>query len=322
MEKDFNFHYQEGLNGLEELKYLADKELSPIIDRITHYLIQLKESHAQERDLDNLSSLKELLLMRIQSLIKNKFMNSKRLTALSCRPLFQQINGESWDALLRFLPKILDFLEFLQVYDALEVTIYDDRLEIHSRWDRGSVDLENGQKIADQMIKEVLASQNFLTIDCRQEEIILLFFFAIKGQNYFSAEIAQTQVALPEHYFHYLLSTPYPQIKSLGRDMTIELMDDFSFVFNPLSLAVLLQHQYKNSEFMQMKKIFYFPFLFKSISLIIPIKGKILPIDGLNMNDHHEDDLGKRILYSDHGIDLRGPEVESYLYFDIFKDLP
>jgi hypothetical protein len=276
-----NKTYIDGLKTLEDLYFLIDPNLEPILERVLFHFNELKNeaelgSVQSPIKINNLEYISKSFDKYIKDNVQSFLLENGEIDQINYHSQAGELNFLKWDKMISIVKEIFE------VFNLFELTKKFD-FEISSRGIYGIGFLNqsfNFNKIRLKLKEKIkLFAKNKILLSFEVEEsvydnilILKMFFdFSHDPNLIYSIDIDQekgNRVFFTNILDNYRVNFEF--LENLRKTVFLEITDDFRLKrYNYLPTG----SKKKISE----KEFFHFHFLFHSISLIIPKKGKILP---------------------------------------------
>ncbi|MBT3236304.1 MAG: hypothetical protein HN353_10170 [Bdellovibrionales bacterium] len=313
-------NYQAGVETLWDIQALASEDIATPINRAYFHLSEVKRASIQaSQNSDLLSSLpgiKNFLQQAIALLIEEQLAKSPIITQINYGHKFDNITSPSLDRMLAGIPHLFCVIKRLGLSGRLNIQMGAELTTVTGEI-KNQVDLEQARVDVYAATRSLLKLGIFLTFkvtgqsvkrNLSQVELKLDYGHANNLGYAVAIKRADRQqiMVFSDRFACYLL--PAAQRASLGHHHCVEITSDLRVKTTP----AIPDHCVRESV---QQEIIHFNFLFRPISLIIPNRGKIIPIVPTN-------NVGTLTGSGESCVEIqdetcRGPETA--LYIDIFK---
>ena len=278
IENDYRENFEKSLETLEDIQYLSAFSLSPLIGRAYFHLSEMKRKAdaANFGIASHYDAVSTVLDEKIASILDDFFIEKCKFKGLNYTKSTSKIDLRKWNLILETLPEILSIVSVLSFHGTMDVDLNENHLSIS-----GTI-LEDAQlavnrKFIYMVTRKLLRKKILLTfkgektvrtglfkltlnVDISHDEglVYRLPFKASQGQNFlvgFSNVLANYRVQ-------------YEQVGKIGEHQIIEVGSDLSFK-TYMGIPNLSRIESANKEFL------HFSFLFRPISIILPMRGTL-----------------------------------------------
>ncbi|MBG08850.1 MAG: hypothetical protein CME68_08840 [Halobacteriovoraceae bacterium] len=278
--------YVDGIRTLEDLYFLIDPNLEPVLEKVLYHFNELKnESERESVDspikLNNFQNIANSFDKYLRKKIYDFFLFNNNVFQISYCDKGDELNFSKWDQVISLVGDILGTFELFEFYRDLNFSIDGDGIRVSS-FINESFNFNKVRLKIKEKIKAFAKNEVLLTFKLNESvyDGILSFdiFFDFSFNNHLlykvdfedkSNEVLLFSNILPNYIVDYKF------LENLRKTVFLEVTEDLRLKrFNYLP-------SYIKNDFAE-KEFFHFHFLFHSVSLIIPKKGKVLPIRNLS----------------------------------------
>lgn len=274
MEKSFEDSYQNGLNSLEELGYLSDPSIAPMLQQIQGHFANAKNSVSMGH-LTNLRSLVKSSMKHIfsQYFIENELAKHFHFTVYENGPTL-----EKWNELFDYLPQIIKVLKVIKLKESIFINLNNNGMTIegsislNSSLDGG---LEDVRKEVYAVTRELFKSKVLMTYslnDSKQAKfsnLKLEIDYSHSEREMFTFPLIEYQLGFSNTLQNYIVKES--EVSSLENHKCIEILPNGKTKEHEKFPTNYIKKHYNRLT------LVHFSFLFRPLSLIIPYKGQLLP---------------------------------------------
>ncbi|MBY0413648.1 MAG: hypothetical protein K2Q18_05765 [Bdellovibrionales bacterium] len=290
-DKDYQSDFEKGLSTLEDIQMLAEFSVSPLVSHAYYYLSEMK------RKADAISTVKasefnqvaKVLDEKLFSIVGEFFGNKGRFKEYSYSREVEKIDLKKWNLVLETIPEILSIVTLFNYHGGVDVRFNEGRFLISGLILQDG-NLERSRKLIYVITRKLLRSKVLLTFNLEKTARTGLFkldlkadishdealtykvqFNVDKGENYmvgFSNVFCQYRSHLED-------------VKLVGEHNIVEIRTDLS-VKHYLGIPELSRIESAN------KEILHFPFLFRPLSIILPMKGNLTTAPSRSLDDENK----------------------------------
>lgn len=309
-------------DALDDLDLIGEVDIN-VLHRLRYLGFKLKKSKSQHIENESFSQLhdyfRDILNFKIEATLKKSGVSSLR-SFYSC----SEFSFATWDRLLSVFDDLSDVIECFDFKKECSFEINNDYLIFHGPFDMEKWSPDTKRRVYS-FTKTLLAKQSLLTYQYSKksgEHFMTLVLDISHRADEFTSFAARDE-GKPGLLFSGILenySVSEDTLSQLDKHMSIEVRDDYSVVKRD-HIPQEYKENYRETSFE--KSIFYFPFLFRPLSLIIPFKGERLKISDFQPQPHYSSQISLRDTGSVNGNTkpwLFKQEAEGNSYFlDFFQ---
>jgi len=303
---------KECLNDLRKLINLEDRLF---IDQISHYLSQMEcELLSDDQNkLGNYQGLLGVINQKVKATVKN-IIHLNNIKSLYFINGSKKLSIGSWNKLLDSIDVFGDVVSLLGFQGNCHFILNDDHIEFYGPIAKCSWDDESKLK-SYICTRKLLKSSILLTYKCfennSQTYLRLKLDLAHKENLIYLIDLKNFKfnLGMINQFSNYYID--HDDLNSLGEHSCIEITDNLT-VRRYAKIPDDIKMEYSHSDFN--KSIFYFPFLFRPLSLIIPGSGQLRPKSSyIRLSDTGSAGLNNE------NINSHDPTKSFYYFFDFFK---
>lgn len=317
--KSYQTDYENSLKTLEDIQYLSEFSISPLIGRAYYHLSEMKRK-ADALKLGQVSEFEyvsQVLDQKSEEIFNDFFSNKSKYKEFEYKKSTSKIDLQKWNLILEIIPEVLSVVSLFHYLGKVEANLNENRLSIsgHIRQD---TNLEYNRKFIYVVTRKLLKKQVLLTFKLEESGRTGLFNLVLKVDISHDDSLDYRVLFKPTQTMHYLIGFSnifchyrclIDDVKMIGEHNVIEVCNDLS-VRNTFAIPDLSRIESAN------KEILHFPFLFRPVSIILPVKGNLCAdsfsrsLDSSSMKDgsrEYKNDEQKRkqdVSISYHSIDF------------------
>ncbi len=275
MIKDYLKDFEDSLNTLEDIQLLSEFSISPLISRAYFHLSEMKRKAdmASSGKVSEYDSVLKVLDEKLESIFVDFFSNKNKFRSYTYTKRTDKIDLKKWNLLLNSVPEILSVVTLFNFYGNVELELNEDKILL-----KGVIledqTFEHNRKFVYVVTRKLLKSNVLLTFELEKTTRAGLYQISLE------ANIAHDEKLVYKTQFkdsNVLLgfSNIFPQyrvkadtLNDVGDHAIVEIMSDLS-VIHKTGRVSLSKIDSAN------KEILHFPFLFRPLSIILPVKGHL-----------------------------------------------
>ncbi|MBP9679864.1 MAG: hypothetical protein KBD76_00545 [Bacteriovorax sp.] len=276
MQKTLQDDYELGLSTLEDIQLLSEFSLSPLIGRAYFHLSEMKRK-ADATALGQVAHfdlVSRVLDEKFESIFTEFFSNKSKFKFFQYQKETSKIDLKKWNLILEIIPEVLSVVSLFNYHGQINAKLDDNRLLV------SGMILEDGhlqmnRKFIYVVTRKLLRQKVLLTFNLEKTAKPGLFKLDLKVDISHDDSLVYKvsfKVGSKENYFvgfsnifcHY--RSLLENVKSVGEHNVIEVGSDLS-VKHIFGIPDLTRLESAN------KEILHFPFLFRPVSIILPMKG-------------------------------------------------
>lgn len=280
LKHDHNYQadFDKSLSTLEDIQLLSEFSLSPLIGRAYFHLSEMKRK-ADEVNMGlvyQYDAVSKVLDEKFESIFTDFFSNKSKFKKFDYYKSTSRIDLKKWNLILESIPEILSVVSLFNYHGSVEARLDDSRL-IVSGMILEDGQLEMNRKLIYVVTRKLLRQKILLTFNLEKTARAGLFKLDLKVDISHDDSLVYKvnfKVSPKENYFvgfsnifcHY--RALLQDVKKVGEHNVIEVMSDLS-VRHKFEIPDLTRLDSAN------KEILHFPFLFRPVSIILPMKGNL-----------------------------------------------
>lgn len=278
-EKHYQADFEKGLNTLEDIQMLSEFTVSPLVSHAYFYLSEMKRkadaiSSGQVSQFDQVG---KVLDEKLTSIIAEFFGNKSRFKDFTFYKSTKNIDLKKWNLILETIPEILSMVSLFNYHGAVDIRFDESRILI-SGLILEDGNLEHSRKLIYVITRKLLRNKVLLTFNLEKTARAGLFKLDLKADlshdeslvyrvNFKVNKNEQYLVGFSNIFTKY--RAQLDRVVEVGEHNIVEIGSDLS-VRHFLGVPELTRIESAN------KEILHFPFLFRPISIILPMKGNLV----------------------------------------------
>lgn len=277
-DKDYQADYDKGLSTLEDIQMLSEFSVSPLVSHAYFYLSEMKRkadaiSTGQVSQFDQVG---KVLDEKLTSIVGEFFGNKSRFKEYNYQKDTNKIDLKKWNMVLETIPEILSVVTLFNYHGGADVRFDENRFSVSGLILQDG-NLERNRKLIYVLTKKLLRNKVLLTFNLESTARTGLFKLDLRADlshdetlNYrvnFKVDGEHYLIGFSNVFCHYRSSLE--DVKLTGDHNIIEIRSDLS-VHHRFGIPELTRIESAN------KEILHFPFLFRPLSIILPMKGNLV----------------------------------------------
>lgn len=281
MEKtSYQADFDKSMSTLEDIQLLSEFSMSPLIGRAYFHLSEIKRkadalSTGNSIQYDNIS---KILDEKLDSIFTDFFSNKSKFKGYDHSKNTHKIDLKKWNLVLEIIPEILSVVSLFNYHGSIESRFDENKIKFTGMiLDDGH--LEINRKFIYIVTRKLLRQKVLLTFDLEKTAKAGLFKLTLNVDishdetlvyrvNFKTAPKENYLVGFSNVFCQY--RTSLDKILALGDHNIIEINHDLS-----------LKHFFGVPDLSRLesanKEILHFSFLFRPVSIILPMKGNLSP---------------------------------------------
>ena len=270
--------FDKGLSTLEDIQLLSEFSLSPLIGRAYYYLSEIKRKADEEKFgfVANCDAVFKALDEKCESIFTDFFSDKSKYKKLANFKSTDKMDLKKWNLLLETIPEILSIVSLFNYHGTVEARLDDNRLLVSGLIleDRR---LELNRKFIYVVTRRLLRQKILLTFNLEKTARTGLFKLDLKIDishdddlvykvNFKLNSRQNCFISFSNIFCQY--RSCLEDIKKVGEHNVIEIENDLSMK-HFFGIPDLTRLDSAN------KELLHFSFLFRPVSIILPMKGKL-----------------------------------------------
>ena len=274
---DYQSDFEMGLSTLEDIQLLSEFSLSPLIGRAYFHLSEIK----RKADFINMGqvahyeAVTKIFDEKFESIFteylsdKSKFLDFKYYKSTS------KIDLKKWNLIFEIIPEVLSVVSLFQVSGEIKTHLNENQIRISGMIKEESI-LQLNRKFIYIVTRKLLRQKVLLTFNLGQSEKDGLFKLDLKVDISHDENLSYQvnfNVGPKENYLlsfsniFFKYRVKFESVKDFGDHNIVEVTNDLEVKHYT---GILDSNSLELS-----KEILHFPFLFRPVSIILPMKGNL-----------------------------------------------
>ena len=292
-EKSYQLDFEKSLSTLEDIQLLSEFSVSPLVSHAYFYLSEMKRKAdaIASGEISQFEQVGMVLDGKLTSIVDDFFGNKSRFKEYTFHKNTQKINMQKWNLVLETIPEILSL-----------VTLFNYHGEVSVRFDEGRFfvsgliledgNLERSRKLIYVITRKLLRSKVLLTFNLEKTARAGLFKLDLLADLSHDESLSYQVHFRPNKEEQYVIGfsnvfcqyrANLDEVKQIGPHNIVDIGSDLSLK-HYMGIPELTRIESAN------KEILHFPFLFRPLSIILPMKGSLIR----DTSSHSLDDENKR----------------------------
>lgn len=281
-----DFNLEQAISFSEDLKSLVGSEYHQIADQITHHVRELKMIAHNDWLLNSgrYQTITKMFERDLRAKFKNYLLNNNTVKVVSTSFSHDSVRLSTWDKIMNSIDEIIQAIELFSFNSNLRIEIRDNSLFVEGELEKG-IDLSIRPK-AYLLTRFFLLNQTLVTfkINSANSNLRLDFDFSHDQNRIYSVDFNHGSLGFSDTFPRYLIDKE--SLVNLSQHICLTVESDSTLQkYNAIPEKYIQEYNSLESAM----NIYYFPFLFMPISLIIPKGGKIVSSRDLLEKNHYFD---------------------------------
>ncbi len=276
---NYQTDYEKSLDALDDIQMLSGFSISPLVSNAYFYLSELKRKADElaSGQVGNYSAVEKVLDEKLTSIIEDFFSNKSRFKDFSVTKSTAGIELKKWNLVFETIPEILSVVTLFNYHGAVDVRFDENRLFV-SGLILEDGNLEVNRKLIYVITRKLLRSKVLLTFNLGKTARTGLFKLDLKADLSHDDSLVYRvhfKVNKNEQYLvgfsniFYRYRSNLDDISQIEKHNIVEIGSDLS-VRSYFGIPELTRIESAN------KEILHFPFIFRPLSIILPMKGNLV----------------------------------------------
>jgi hypothetical protein len=278
-EKSYQTDFEKSLSTLEDIQMLAEFSVSPLVSHAYYYLSEMKRK-ADAQSVAKISEFEQVgkvLDEKLASIIGDFFGNKSRFKGYEYFRDVEKVDLKKWNQVLETIPEILSLVTLFNYHGSIDVRFNEGRFLV-SGLILEDGNLERSRKLIYVITKKLMRSKVLLTFSLEKTARTGLFKLDLKADLSHDDSLVYRVLFSSQKDEQYIVgfSNVFCQyrahledVKLVGEHNIIEIKSDLS-IKHYMGIPELSRIESAN------KEILHFPFLFRPLSIILPMKGNLV----------------------------------------------
>lgn len=293
MEKsNYQADFEMGLSTLEDIQLLSEFSLSPLVGRAYFHLTELKRKadFISSGKVASYESVTKVLEEKFESIFTDFLSDKSKFKDFSYKNITSKLDLKKWNLIFEIIPEVLSVVSLFNYEGTVETKLDEEQIIISGVINQDSINHLN-RKFIYIATRKLLRQKVLLTFNLKQLENSGLFKLELRADisqddslaykvNFKTGNKENYLVSFSNVFANYQVNLE--SLKDLGEHNIVEVTSNLEVKH---SFSVLDSSRLESAS----KEILHFPFLFRPVSIILPMKGN-LSLDGLSdsQNDEHK----------------------------------
>jgi hypothetical protein len=277
--ESYQSDFEKGLETLEDIQLLSEFSVSPLVSHAYFYLSEMKRkadllSSGQTHKFD--AALK-VLDDKLSSIMEEFFSNQSRFKSYSFYKTTTNVDFKKWNLVFETLPEILSVVTLFNYHGSVDIRFDENRLHINGLILEDS-NFELNRKLIYVITRKLLRNKVLLTFNLEKTARTGLFKLVLKADLSHDDSLVYKVNFNVDHKTEYIVGfsnilcqyrASLEELEQIGEHNIVEIKNDLSVVHST-GVPELSRTESAN------KEILHFPFLFRPVSIILPMKGNLI----------------------------------------------
>lgn len=275
MDKDYIKDFENSLNTLEDIQLLTEFSLSPVLSRAYYHLSELKRKAdlASSGQVASFDAVLKVLDEKLENIFVEFFSNKAKFKDFSYAKKTDQIDLKKWNLLLESMPEILSVVSLFNYHGKVKIELDQNRVLV-----KGIIledqNLAFNRKFIYLVTRKLLKSRILLTFNLEKTSRPGLYALTLRADISHDDNLIY-KVQFKDSNVLLGFSNIFPQyrvqpeaLSEVGEHMIVEINGNLT----SKSFCGRVELSKIDSA---NKEILHFPFLFRPLSIILPVKGHL-----------------------------------------------
>lgn len=276
---NYQLDFEKSLDALDDIQMLSEFSISPLVSNAYFYLSEMKRKadNLANGKIPNSSAVAGVLDEKITIIMSEFFGNKARFKSYN---LFKSSDGldlKKWNLVFETIPEILSVVTLFNYHGNVDIRFDESRL-IVSGLILEDGNMEVNRKLIYVITRRLLRAKVLLTFNLEKTARTGLFKLDLKADLSHDESLSyrvlfkvntteQYLVGFSNIFYRYRSNLDY--IMLLDSHNVVEINNDLS-IKHYVGLPDLTRIESAN------KEILHFPFIFRPLSIILPMKGNLV----------------------------------------------
>ncbi len=275
MDKAYLKDFENSINTLEDIQLLTEYSLSPVLSRAYFHLSEMKRKadFASSGQVASYDLVLKVLDEKLENIFTNYFSNKSKFKDFSYSKKTDLIDLKKWNLVLESIPEILSVVSLFNYHGKVKIDLDHNRVLV-----KGIIledkNLAFNRKLIYLITRKLLKSNVLLTFNLEKSSRAGLYGLVLRADISHDESLIY-KVQFNESNILLGFSNIFPQYRThvealsdVGEHTVVEIRSDLS-VKTFCGRVELSKTDSAN------KEILHFPFLFRPLSIILPVKGHL-----------------------------------------------
>lgn len=298
--EDYQLDFEKGLNTLEDIQLLSEFSVSPLVSHAYYYLSEMKRKAdaLSSTPVEHFDAVAKVLDDKLTGIFNDFFGNKIKFKGHDYYKSTEGIDLKKWNLVFEVIPEVLSVVTLFNFHGNADVRFDKSRLQISGLiLEDGHFDLN--RKLIYVITRKLLRNKVLLTFNLEKTARTGLFKLTLKADlshdetlSYkvnFKVKEEQYQIGFSNILCQY--RALLEDVEQVGEHTIVEIKEDLS-VSHYMGVPELSRMESAN------KEILHFSFLFRPLSLILPMKGHLVAdafTRSLDDDNKRKQDVSKKI---------------------------
>ena len=276
---NYQSDFEKSLDALEDIQLLSEFSVSPLVSHAYYHLSEMKRKAdaISSGQVSHYDQVGRVLDEKMTSIIDEFFGNKSRFKSYEFYKNTKKIDLKKWNLVLETIPEILSLVTLFNYHGSVDVRFDDSRLLV-SGLILEDGNLERSRKLIYVITRKLLRSKVLLTFNLEKTARAGLFKLDLRADLSHDETLTYRVHFKVNKHEQYLVGfsnvfcqyrSHLEDVKQAGDHNIVEIGSDLS-VKHYIGLPELTRIESAN------KEILHFPFLFRPLSIILPVKGNLV----------------------------------------------
>lgn len=276
---NYQSDFEKSLDALEDIQLLSEFSVSPLVSHAYFHLSEMKRKAdaVSSGQVSHFDAVGKVLDEKLSSIVDEFFGNKARFKSYEFYKNTKKIDLKKWNLVLDTIPEILSLVTLFNYHGAVDIRFDENRLMV-SGLILEDGNLERSRKLIYVITRKLLRSKVLLTFNLEKTARAGLFKLDLKADLSHDDSLVYRVHFKINKQEQYLVGfsnvfcqyrSQLENIKQVGDHNIVEIGSDLS-VKHYVGLPELSRLDSAN------KEILHFPFLFRPLSIILPVKGNLV----------------------------------------------
>ena len=295
--KKYHDDYEQSLNTLEDIQRLSEYSLAPLVNRVYFHLSEIKrKADSNQLSLVNpYETVNKVLDEKFETILADFFQTNSKCKSYTFEKNTEKLVLNKWNLILEIIPEFLSVVSLFNFLGEVNVKLDHKKILIC-----GNVledgQLELGRTFIYQMTRKLIKHKVLMTYSLNKSEKSGLNRLELKADISFDESILYNVKFSPNPAQNYLVgfsnifynySLPEEGIDTLEDHNIIELENDLSVTH---TFGKIQSNHLKQSG----KELLHFSFIFRPVSIILPMRGVLSKNSAIRTLDSREQDVSNQ----------------------------
>ena len=277
-DKDYQSDFEKSLSTLEDIQMLSEFSVSPLVSHAYYYLSEMKRKAdaISTVQISEFEQVGKVLDEKLAAIIGEFFGNKSKYKGYEYTRDVQKIDLKKWNQVLETIPEILSIVTLFNYHGAVDVRFNEGRFLI-SGLILEDGNLERSRKLIYVITKKLLRAKVLLTFSLEKTARTGLFKLDLRADLSHDESLVYRVLFNANKDEQYMVGfsnvfckyrAHLEDVKLVGEHNIIEIRSDLSLK-HYMGIPELTRIESAN------KEILHFPFLFRPLSIILPMKGNL-----------------------------------------------